>query len=33
MIEYTVLNVLILELKIYCGLDKIYSRVKLIKLE
>ena len=28
MIEYTLLNVLILELKIYCGPDKFYGRSK-----
>ena len=29
MIEYTLWNVLILELKVYCGSDKFYSRSKL----
>ena len=28
MIEYTQMNVLILELKIYCGPDKFYGRSK-----
>ena len=28
MIEYTLMNVLILELKIYCGPDKFYGRSK-----
>ena len=28
MIEYTLINVLILELKIYCGPDKFYERSK-----
>ena len=28
MIEYTLLNVLVLELKIYCGPDKFYGRSK-----
>ena len=28
MIEYTLLNVLVLELKIYCGPDKFYERSK-----
>ena len=28
MIEYTLLKVLILELKIYCGQDKFYGRSK-----
>ena len=33
MIEYTLLNVLMLELKVYCGSNKFYSQSKLGKYD